>query len=226
MLYSIFTCMKYQTVATTLHYLRSVSRNVENHVLNAVNYLSGEVTESVHKDFKLYANFLTEDEEIELMNEIDPIFKRRRYQFDHWDGAIEGYRETEKLEWNEKNSFVLQRVRELAFPSDTVPMKQIHILDLAKNGYIKPHVDSIKFCGDTIVGLSLLSSSVMRLVSEKNKNMVVDCLLPRRSLYVMKGSVRYDFTHEILGEKCSYFKGKLIAKDRRVSVICRNEPLS
>lgn len=64
----------------------------------------------------------------------------------------------------------------------------------------------------------------MRLVHDKNKGLIVDIYLKRKSLYVMKGAARYDYTHEILSNEGSIFKGKRIIKDRRISVICRNEP--
>jgi hypothetical protein len=40
---------------------------------------------------------------------------------------------------------------------------QVHVLDLHPEGYILPHVDSIKFSGGVVAGLSLLSTSIMRL---------------------------------------------------------------
>lgn len=103
-------------------------------------------------------------------------------------------------------------------------MAHVHVLDLAKEGEIKPHVDSVKFCGDTIAGLSLLSSSVMRLIHEKNPEDVVDVKLNQRSLYIMKNEARYDYSHAILGIKDSIFNGETIARDRRVSIIFRCEP--
>lgn len=51
-----------------------------------------------------------------------------------------------------------------------------------------------------------------------------DILLPRYSLYIMRNSARFNFTHEILGNKDSQFNGTPIVKDRRISIICRNEP--
>ncbi|KAJ8956087.1 hypothetical protein NQ318_016540 [Aromia moschata] len=159
-----------------------------------------------------------------LLDEIEPYMKKLRYEFDHWDDAIHGYRETERLSWNKENTNILDRVREIAFPPTVEPLKFVHILDLDKNGYIKPHIDAIRFCGDTIAGLSLLTNSVMRLVHDKNKNLYADILLKRRSLYIMKGTARFDYTHEILSNEHSVFGGKKILKDRRISVICRNEP--
>lgn len=39
-----------------------------------------------------------------------------------------------------------------------------------------------------------------------------------------RGDSRYKFTHEILDDKVSHFRGQHVPRDRRISVICRNEP--
>lgn len=116
------------------------------------------------------------------------------------------------------------------------------MLDLEASGVIKPHVDSVRFCGDTISGISLLSDSVMRLVQSlddpydtsndyraqpKNENLdLYSCkvLIRRHSLYIMSHSSRYDFTHEILKNEESFINGQQVVKGRRISIICRNEP--
>ncbi|XP_023229654.1 alpha-ketoglutarate-dependent dioxygenase alkB homolog 7, mitochondrial-like isoform X2 [Centruroides sculpturatus] len=139
----------------------------------------------IQDDFKIYNEFLSEEEEKSLVEEAEKHLKRLRYQYDHWDDAIHGYRETEQKHWKEKNKIILQRVRELAFCPNTNHINQVHILDLEKTGYIKPHIDSVRFCGNTIAGLSLLSDCVMRLVHEDNPTSRLDALLKRRSLYVM-----------------------------------------
>lgn len=72
--------------------------------------------------------------------------------------------------------------------------------------------------------MSLLTDSVMRLVNEQNKSLYADVLLKRRSLYIMTGSARYDYTHEVLKNEESFFKGEEVIKKRRISVMCRNEP--
>ncbi|KAI4455184.1 spermatogenesis associated 11-related [Holotrichia oblita] len=176
------------------------------------------------KSMIVHYDFLTNEEEKSIFNEIEPYLKRMRYQFDHWDDAIHGYRETERLQWNEDNKKVIDRVRSLVFPPSVAQLNHVHILDLDKKGYIKPHIDAVRFCGDTIAGLSLLTDSVMRLVHDKHTHLYADVLLKQRSLYVMNGSARYDYKHEILSNEHSKFDGKVVFKDRRVSVICRNEP--
>ncbi|KAL3868094.1 hypothetical protein ACJMK2_040930 [Sinanodonta woodiana] len=173
---------------------------------------------------KVYDDFISQEEEESIFNEIEPYLRRLRYETSHWDDAIHGYRETERKHWTEKNKQILQRVKDLAFPPGVAPLAYIHILDLQKNGYIKPHVDAVRFCGDTIAGLCLLSSCVMRLTHEKDEARYADILLKRRSLYIMKDVARYDYKHEVLPEEKSVFRGTVIPKERRISVICRNEP--
>ncbi len=84
-----------------------------------------------------------------------------------------------------------------------------HIIDLAPDGFIGPHVDSIKFSGQIIAGVSLMSTRVMRLkYSLKDATYEPKCLgenpeiidieLPPRSLYILAGSFRFNYTHEIL----------------------------
>ena len=58
--------------------------------------------------------------------------------------AIHGYRETERRNWSLENSKTLDRVKDLAFPPDVPKLAYVHILDLHKDGYIKPHVDAVR----------------------------------------------------------------------------------
>ncbi|XP_028906373.1 alpha-ketoglutarate-dependent dioxygenase alkB homolog 7, mitochondrial isoform X3 [Ornithorhynchus anatinus] len=131
-------------------------------------------------------DFLSLEEEETLSRELEPQLRRRRYQFDHWDAAIHGFRETEKSRWSEPSRAILQRVRAAAFDPDQPQLPLVHVLDLDQSGYIKPHVDSIKFCGSTIAGLSLLSTSVMRLVDSHDPQQWLELLLERRSLYILR----------------------------------------
>ncbi|XP_026670029.1 alpha-ketoglutarate-dependent dioxygenase alkB homolog 7, mitochondrial isoform X2 [Ceratina calcarata] len=134
---------------------------------------------------QILGNFVTIEEEQSLMEEIDPYMKRLRYERSHWDDAIHSYRETERSKWNERNTEIINRIRENAFPIGTSQIPLIHVLDLAPEGWIKPHVDSVRFCGQIIAGLSLLTDSVMRLTMVNNETQYKDFLLPRRSLYIM-----------------------------------------
>ncbi|XP_070779856.1 alpha-ketoglutarate-dependent dioxygenase alkB homolog 7, mitochondrial [Enoplosus armatus] len=185
---------------------------------------SRELVQSLGSQVEVRAGFITEEEEGALLRELEPGLKKKRYEFDHWDDAIHGYRETERVRWEAACEEVLNRVRSGVFPKDSPLLGPVHILDLDKTGYIKPHMDSVKFCGNTIAGLSLLSDSIMRLVKEDATNEWLDLLLPRRSLYILRDQARYNFTHEILKDEESVFNGQRVPRLRRISVICRNLP--
>lgn len=58
--------------------------------------------------------------------------------------AIHGYREIERNRWSRANQQVLQRVRDLAFPPGQPQLSHVHVLDLRKDGHIKPHIDSVR----------------------------------------------------------------------------------
>ncbi|CAP27824.1 Protein CBG07885 [Caenorhabditis briggsae] len=170
-------------------------------------------------------DFITEAEEKSLLTEVEPHMKRLRYEKSHWDDAIHLYREREQRKWRDENLDVISRIRSESFGANTEHLTYVHILDLHKDGVIKPHIDSIRYCGDVITGVSLLSDAIMRLRHKDQKDeLVVDLLMPRRSLYRLGGPGRYDFTHEVLDETESVWQGQKVPRDRRISIICRDLP--
>ncbi|XP_067877434.1 alpha-ketoglutarate-dependent dioxygenase alkB homolog 7, mitochondrial [Heterodontus francisci] len=187
---------------------------------------SPELLQRISRDVELRPEFVSPEEEAALLQELEPRLRRQRYQREHWDQAIHGYREIEKLHWTKQNETILQRLRAIAFPPGVPQLSMVHVLDLDQTGFISPHVDSVKFCGDTIAGLCLLSESVMRLLSENNDADQVDLLLQRRSAYILRGAARYRFSHQILPEEESFFGGQKVPRERRISIICRNLSLS
>ncbi|CAH2229738.1 jg4502 [Pararge aegeria aegeria] len=152
-----------------------------------------ELRTTVLQHMRILPNFVSEDEETALLAEVEPVLKRMRYEFDHWDNAIEGFRETERGKWNTQNEAILSRMKEVGFAPHTELLPYVHVLDLAASGHIKPHVDAVRFCGDTIAGLCLASSAIMRLAHEKKPHLALDALLERRCLYIMR-LARYHLT--------------------------------
>lgn len=224
-----------------------------------------QVMQNLLNDMVVIDNFISPSDEKSLMEEIEPYLKRMRYERDHWDDAIQGFRETERKAWYPQNKEVINRIIARAFPNAADTLPHIHVLDLEATGaswrlssfecltfinisyflgFIKPHVDSVRYCGTTISGISLLSDSVMRLIrttedhsgsddyrnqpakpDENKKDLCsVKILLKRYSLYIMSQSARYNFTHEILKNEESYINNQKVEKSRRISIICRNEP--
>lgn len=100
--------------------------------------------EQVTSSMQIYPNFITENEEQTLLGEIEKVLKRIRYETSHWDDAIHNYRETEHLRWKPDNKVIIERVRQTAFASSAKHIKYVHILDIAKDGFIKPHIDSVR----------------------------------------------------------------------------------
>ncbi len=152
-----------------------------------------QTREIMQKYMLVKPDFITDSEESTILDEVEPYMRKLRYEFDHWDNAIHGYRETERKSWSVANQLILNRVKTFAFDNfnsgnknATSLLSHVHVLDLHEDGYIKLHVDSTRFCGNTIAGLSLLSDCVMRLESEKEKGKWAKVLLKRRSLYIMR----------------------------------------
>lgn len=69
------------------------------------------------------------------------------------------------------------------FPVDPV---QTHILHLASEGEILPHVDNTSASGTYILGVSLGATRMMRVESVDSGHGSFDVLLPSGSVYVQK----------------------------------------
>jgi alkylated DNA repair protein alkB family protein 7 len=82
-----------------------------------------------------------------------------RYEKNHWDAVIINFREIEHSRWSQQSTDILERLQEQVLEAAAVQahfLPGVHILDLHAEGVIKPHVDSIKFSGEIVAGLSLM----------------------------------------------------------------------
>lgn len=174
-------------------------------------------------DLQVLLDVITEDEEMVVADECARILKRRRYEEGHWDNVIIKFKEMERSRWSAETQRVLQKVREAAIlPKELNYFPAVHVIELAEDGYIKPHVDSIKFSGRVVAGINLLSPSIMRF-KEEHGDSVIDAYLQRRSMYMMTGRVRYHYTHEIL-PGAQVFRGELpVNRTHRISIMLRDE---
>ena len=189
----------------------------------------------------VYPHFLTEAEEKAMIEEAGRRLKRRRFEDGHWDAVIKQYREVELptpddqfprqggVENDDTGVYVppfvkvIEKTRrhlenhhfnEYSSSNDSIRWLPCHAIDLSANGELTAHVDSVKFSGGIVAGLSLLSDSIMRLkpsaeeweCNEKvdDSNGYVDLYLPRLSLYVLSGMSRYSYTHELLPSNTTY----------------------
>ncbi|CCI40717.1 unnamed protein product [Albugo candida] len=144
---------------------------------------------------------ITEEEEDILVDECKQYLKRRKLEENHWDQVIVDFKEMERSKWSKESSEIFDKIRSTPIlPTNLQYFPAVHVIELAETGYIKPHIDSIKFSGRLVAGLSLLSPSIMRFEQEDVASNFIDALLPRRSFYVMTGRIRYNYTHQILPE--------------------------
>ena len=203
--------------------------------------------------YRVIEDIVSESEESNLVSFLDMKFRRKRYEGAHWDSVISGFKESELYEdemLNEKNETtsigqIVQRIstfvqRSYAIKDGSSPMMVPHAIDLSEEGYIDPHVDSIKRSGGILAGLSLHSARIMRLKYDTDHSVgnefvhhlqlpslaegeVLDIHLPPRSLYLLEGPLRYTHTHAILGNKSGNgYENK--KTERRLSIIFRDEP--
>nr|CDS25287.2 alpha ketoglutarate dependent [Hymenolepis microstoma] len=251
------------TFTRNFSHLSSAPTIPQNAKQRPVEFQDELVKKLVCEELITIPDFITEEEELSLLSEIDPVLTRARYQTAHWDDAILDFRETERKSWRTVNRPIIDRLRQKTLEilmveprpkgvptassfDDLLP--SIHVLDLAPTGWIKPHVDSIRFCGPLVAVLSLLSDSVARFTVAPESEVApvtsnfpaarMDLKLPppgastdiwvrRRMLYVMRGATRYRLTHAILPNDSpnpSTHDGSLVHRERRITVMCRPRP--
>ncbi|KAF8495394.1 hypothetical protein JB92DRAFT_2747830 [Gautieria morchelliformis] len=145
------------------------------------------------------------------------------YDFEegHYDGVIMHFRETIVTSWPDHPSLesVLLRLRGL-LPTTLQGGIQTHLLHLASNGHILPHVDNIEASGSWIAAVSLGGERVLRMENEVDKEKSFEILLPSGSVYVQSNAVRYSYKHSILPGG-TYFKGRYVPSSQRISVMLR-----
>lgn len=69
---------------------------------------------------------------------------------------------------------------------------QTHVLHLASEGEILPHVDNTSASGTCILGVSLGATRVMRVESVDSGHGSFDVLLPSGSVYIQKSSPSFE----------------------------------
>lgn len=88
---------------------------------------------------------VTEDEEKVVSDECLYLLKRRRYEVNHWDQVIIKFKEMERSRWSTETSRILEKVRAVPIlPANLSYFPAVHVIELAEDGYIMPHVDAIK----------------------------------------------------------------------------------
>jgi alkylated DNA repair protein alkB family protein 4 len=87
-----------------------------------------------------------------------------------------------------------------------------------KGHWLKSHVDDRQLSKEPIVNLSLVGDCVMTFKNEKLASPPVKLKLRRRTLQVLTGKARYDYSHGIQHTD--------LLSDRRVSITIRESPVT
>jgi len=145
------------------------------------------------------------------------------YDFDqgHFDGVITNFREMHLTEWapedKEQIMTLMARLDALIPDIDT----QTHILHLASEGEIRPHIDNVEASGAWILGVSLGSPRILRMQKARDDRDVFDILLPSGSVYIQRDELRFLYKHSIL-KGGGAFHGQTIAIGQRLSIMIRD----
>lgn len=181
----------------------------------------------------IFLDFITEAEEAIILQELNNVDqqpwmvqrhsglhreKRFGVDYDLWSREVRApkYALPDCLA-----TILLPKLKRIAALHDFIPNDVNAIEYHRKLGHwLKDHVDDRKKHREPIANLSLVGDCYMTFRNtQSNRNLAVPVkkvLLPRRSIQVMTGSARYDFTHGIQNSD--------LLSDRRVSVTLRETP--
>ncbi|TFK76589.1 hypothetical protein BDN72DRAFT_755757 [Pluteus cervinus] len=132
---------------------------------------------------------------------LDVFYPDEYYDFHegHYDGVIHNYREMHLSSWPEAETPgltpILERLRTLYPTSEPT---QTHLLHLASNGEILPHVDNTSASGAWIMGVSLGAERTLRMQNVHDDRDNFSMTLPSGSVYLQKDAIRYQYVHSIL----------------------------
>lgn len=61
----------------------------------------------------VFPDVITAEEEETLLRELEPVFRRKRYEKGHWDSVIEDYKESERLDgsWSVQSQGIVDSIR-------------------------------------------------------------------------------------------------------------------
>ncbi|KAJ7445705.1 hypothetical protein B0H11DRAFT_2086455 [Mycena galericulata] len=142
------------------------------------------------------------------------------YEFEegHFDGVIKHFREMHLTSWPSSDfpglPSILERLHSLFPPQDI----QTHLLHLASNGEIHPHVDNLDASGSWILGVSLGAERLLHLEGQDGDFFEVP--LPSGSVYIQRDSLRFNYKHSIPMK--GTYDGREIPGGQRVSVMIRD----
>lgn len=169
----------------------------------------------------MYENIVTEEMKTQILEDLnsriwdDNISRRTqhynyRYPYNRSKRLIdvnsEEGRDLKGL-YKMKDSIIIEHIKNFLEQYLGIEIDQCIVNEYDRNDKIGGHTDDEVLFGDTIVALSILEPTLMRFKNKKNKDDVRDVVIPSKSLIVMRGKARYEYTHEIPGLKSFKISG-------------------
>ncbi|KAJ7724083.1 hypothetical protein DFH07DRAFT_274849 [Mycena maculata] len=151
----------------------------------------------------------------------DVFFPDEYYDFEkgHFDGVTKHFREMHLTSWPSDIPglpSILTRLHSLFPPQDV----QTHLLHLATNGEIHPHIDNVGASGSWILGVSLGAERLLHLEGQNGNSDCFQVLLPSGSVYIQRDGLRFDYKHSILMK--GTYDGREILGGQRLSIMIRD----
>jgi alkylated DNA repair protein alkB family protein 7 len=121
---------------------------------------------------RVLPEFFSHAEEEALDTFCSALLRKRPWETHHFDSVITNYRETQAALSRlcaPGAGVVARALREFPpqGPRVGAPMDALHALELSPQGSIGAHVDSVKFSGGVVAGLSLRSDALMVLTVDE-----------------------------------------------------------
>lgn len=169
-------------------------------------------------------NFITSQEEEDLIhnvdqNEWDTSLKRRvqhyGYKYDYSSRRVEP--ESYLGDLPDFLKLVAERLKDTGY-FNAIPDQCIINEYMAGQG-ISDHIDCVPCFDHVIASLTLGSGAIMQF---KNNGQKEEIYLEPRSLVLLSGKARYEWTHGIPARKSDIVHGIKTPRDRRISLTFRN----
>ena len=186
---------------------------------------------------RLYEEFISIEEEEEIIRQLDGKGNEKEDQYLPWrpskfNGKHFGKRWgvhcslRDRKVYPEENplpSTIQSLVHKISEMKDVMKMckpNEANAIDYrrAKGDYLRSHVDDRQLSKEPIANLSLVGDCWMIFRKERPPYDEKKVLLKRRTLQILTGSARYDYSHGLRNED--------LLSDRRVSVTMRESPVS
>lgn len=171
--------LRYKSTYVGLSTLKLVRNNFCSRILNAHKQFDPVTPQSTYANFipgtnkeydlpnsfpvNVWNDFITTEEEDKLVQFLDPTLQKKEYSKSHFDSVICNYKEHllshTIINQNEFLSNIFQRVKD-KICAEGIELEFVHVLDIAEDGFIAPHVDT-DFTGGIVAGLTLLSDAVI-----------------------------------------------------------------